>query len=101
MVMTLPKRDLALVIPSDVIDAIARRTAELSIDAEALTAQARERMTATSQDRLALSRSEAAKALGISIDHLERHVLPDLRIIRTGRLIRIPIAELELWVDTH
>ena len=35
--------------------------------------------------RLALSRAEAAQSLGVSIDYLDEHVLPELRIVRRGR----------------
>lgn len=51
--------------------------------------------------RLALTKAEAAEAIGISVDHLERHVLPDLRIVRSGRLRLIPVAELEAWLDRN
>jgi len=48
--------------------------------------------------RLALTRSEAAAALGLSLDSFERHVQRDLRLIRRGRLRLVPVAELEKWV---
>ena len=47
--------------------------------------------------RVALSREEAAAALGISLDSFERHVQPDIRFIRRGRLRLVPVAELERW----
>jgi hypothetical protein len=47
--------------------------------------------------RVALSREEAAASLGISIDSFERHVQPDVRLIRRGRLRLIPLCELERW----
>jgi len=47
---------------------------------------------------LLLSRKRAAAALSMSVDSLERHVLPDLRLVRRGRLVLIPVAELEKWV---
>ena len=50
-------------------------------------------------DRKALTRQEAADSLGVSLDHLERHVLPDLRLIRSGRLVLVPVAELDRWAD--
>ena len=34
--------------------------------------------------RVALTLDEAADALGVSRDHLERHILGDLRVIRLG-----------------
>lgn len=53
--------------------------------------------------RIALTKPEAARALGVSVDHLERHVLPGLRVIRSGhgqrRLVLIPVRELERWAD--
>jgi hypothetical protein len=55
--------------------------------------------------RFALTKQEAARALGVSVDHLERHILPDLRVIRSGsgqrRLTLIPVRELERWTDVH
>ena len=35
--------------------------------------------------RLALSKCEAADALGVSVDFLEEHVMHELRIVRCGR----------------
>jgi excisionase family DNA binding protein len=51
--------------------------------------------------RLALSKAEAAQALGISVDFLEDHVLPELRVVRVGRRRLIPLAELERWLERH
>lgn len=51
--------------------------------------------------RIALTKAEAAEALGCSVDHLERHVLPDLRVIRSGRLRLIPVSELEAWAERN
>ena len=49
--------------------------------------------------RITLSLDEAALALGISRDSLERHVLHDLRVIRRNRLRLIPVSELQRWAD--
>lgn len=49
--------------------------------------------------RLALTIDEAARSLGISRDHFERHVMPDLRIVRSGRRRLIPVSELNRWLD--
>jgi len=51
--------------------------------------------------RLALSREEAAAALGMSLDSFERHVQPDLRMLRLGRLRLVPVQELERWCVEH
>lgn len=48
--------------------------------------------------RLALSRREAAVSLSVSIDYLDQHVLPGLRLIRLGRRKLIPVKELERWI---
>jgi hypothetical protein len=47
--------------------------------------------------RVALSRQEAAVSLGMSLDSFERHVQPELRLIRRGKLRLIPLVELERW----
>jgi hypothetical protein len=49
--------------------------------------------------KLAVSIAEAADHLGMSADHFRRHVLPDLRIVRSGRLRLVPVAELRDWLD--
>jgi len=51
--------------------------------------------------RVALNRDDAAAALGISLDSFERHVQPDLRMIRRGKLRLVPVAELERWAVGH
>ena len=51
--------------------------------------------------RLALSKIEAGQALGVSVDFLEDHVLGELRVVRIGRRILIPVAELERWLAEH
>jgi hypothetical protein len=48
--------------------------------------------------RLALSRAEAAAALGISLDSFERYVQPDLRVVRRGKLRIVHVEELERWL---
>ncbi len=49
--------------------------------------------------RVALTREEAAAALGMSLDSFERHVQPELRLIRRGKLRLVPVHELERWAD--
>ena len=50
---------------------------------------------AASPGRLALSKGEAADALGVSVDFLEEHVMHELRIVRRARRRLIPVRELE------
>ena len=51
--------------------------------------------------RLALSRAEAAWSLGVSVDYLDEHVLPEVRIVRRGRRKLIPVSELERWLRVN
>ncbi len=55
-------------------------------------------MTNRAVPRLALTKPEAAQALGVSVDTLERHILPELRVVRRGRLVLIPVQEIERWL---
>jgi len=49
--------------------------------------------------RVALTREEAAAAIGMSLDSFERHVQPELRLIRRGKIRLVPITELQRWAD--
>jgi hypothetical protein len=51
--------------------------------------------------RYTLTRREAAAALGISLNHFERRVQPELKVVPSGQLILIPVSELERWVQRH
>jgi hypothetical protein len=51
--------------------------------------------------RLALTREEAAAALGMSLDSFERHVQPTIRLVRLGRMRLVPIREIERWLEGH
>jgi len=51
--------------------------------------------------RITVSKAEAAELLGVSVDFLERHVLPELKVVRRGRKLLIPAREIESWVDQN
>jgi hypothetical protein len=51
--------------------------------------------------RYALTRKEAAASLGMSVDHFERRVQPDIKVIPCGQLVLVPLTELERWVRDH
>jgi hypothetical protein len=51
--------------------------------------------------RYTLTRREAAASLGISLNHFERRVQPELKVVLSGQLVLIPVAELERWVGRN
>ena len=51
--------------------------------------------------RLTLSPQEAADALGVSRDYFDAHVRDELRVVRRGRLVLVPVRELERWVEEN
>lgn len=91
--------DLHLPVPAALVEAIASEVAAHLGDRMAAPAPAASPVAESG--RLALTKAEAAEAIGISVDHLERHVLPDVRIVRSGRLRLVPVAELEAWLDRN
>ncbi len=48
--------------------------------------------------RITLTPTEAAAALGVGRAFFDGHIAPELRVIRRGKLVLIPIADLERWV---
>jgi excisionase family DNA binding protein len=51
--------------------------------------------------RMALTPDEAADALGLSRDSFDRYVRDELRLVRRGRLVLVPVRELERWVERN
>lgn len=52
--------------------------------------------------RVALTRTEAAASLGIGLDSFERYVQSsDLKLLRIGSMVRVPVAELWRWADRN
>jgi excisionase family DNA binding protein len=51
--------------------------------------------------RLALRPEEAAEALGVSRSFFYDSILPDLPVVRIGRVRMVPVAELERWLDSQ
>lgn len=49
--------------------------------------------------RTALTLEEAAASLGVSLSHFRRHVLPDLRVIYSGKTRLVAVSELVNWTD--
>jgi hypothetical protein len=51
--------------------------------------------------RVALTPAEAAAALGVGPDFFNDEIRPELQLIRRGRKVLVPIAELERWVSEN
>lgn len=51
--------------------------------------------------RIALTPPEAAAAIGVGETFFADHVRPDLRLIRRGRKVLVPVAELERWTQEN
>lgn len=49
--------------------------------------------------RLALSVEEAAAAIGVSRDTFDREVRDELRLVRVGRRLLVPVAELDRFLE--
>jgi excisionase family DNA binding protein len=89
---------------------IGGKTYETAVSFDNLTPEHRARMRAwrrfedgllpeRDHERAALSRQEAADALGVSLDTLERRILPRLRTVRVGGRVLIPRDEITRWLD--
>jgi hypothetical protein len=48
---------------------------------------------------ITLSKAEAAQALGVSVDHFDRHIAASLRCVYSGRRRLYPVRELERWAE--
>jgi excisionase family DNA binding protein len=51
--------------------------------------------------RLALSIDEAAEELSVSRDFFDEHIRHELRVVRRGRKILVPVKELERWLELN
>lgn len=48
--------------------------------------------------RVALTPPEAAAALGCGETYFTAYIRPELRLIRRGRKVLVPVSELERWI---
>jgi hypothetical protein len=53
------------------------------------------------QEPILVSKELAARLLGISVDTLEREVMPDIRVVRIRRRVLFAVADLGAWVEDH
>jgi excisionase family DNA binding protein len=54
-----------------------------------------------SVQQLAYSKTEAAEALGVSVDFFDEHIAHELRMVRRGRRRLISVRELERWLAAN
>jgi hypothetical protein len=52
-----------------------------------------------SPERARLSRKEAAAHMQVTTATFDKHIAPDLPVIRIGKLCFYMLADLEAWVD--
>ena len=62
---------------------------------------ARQRPGAPTVPPLALRPEQAAEALGVSRAFFFASILPELRVVRCGRLRIIPVRSLEDWLERN
>jgi hypothetical protein len=51
--------------------------------------------------RLALRPEEAADAIGVSRGFLYQEVLPEVRVVRRGRVRLVSVRELDRWLERN
>lgn len=51
--------------------------------------------------RVCLRKGEAAASLGVSQNFFVKEVLPELRVVRKGTVVMIPVRELERWAEAN
>jgi excisionase family DNA binding protein len=51
--------------------------------------------------KLAVTPEQAAAMLSMSRDTFDRYVRDEVRVVRTGRKVLVPVAELERWVERN
>ena len=55
--------------------------------------------TGPSLQPLAVRREDAARMLGVSLRHFERHIQPNVRTVAIGGRVVIPVSELERYLQ--
>ena len=53
------------------------------------------------EQQLAYKRTDAARIIGMSVDSFERHVQPEIRLVRRGSIRLVPRSELVKWLERN
>jgi hypothetical protein len=59
------------------------------------------RLAAPLPPKILVTLDEAASLLAMSRDHLDRHVRRELKIVRSGALKLVRVADLVAWADRN
>jgi hypothetical protein len=51
-----------------------------------------------SMSPVAVSRADAARALGVSLSFFETEIQPELQLVRRKSKVMVPVAELSRWL---
>ncbi len=54
-----------------------------------------------STGKATLNKTEAAKFLGVSVDHFDAHIEGTIRVVRSGRRRMYRVLDLFEWLDEH
>jgi hypothetical protein len=55
----------------------------------------------TKRVQLALNQTEAAAALGVSVNTFKEHIRPYVKYVAIGDGMRFPVSELQAWLDQN
>lgn len=86
------------VLVSMAIESLVERLTESLVEAVAERDSVADRLP---DHRLAMTKRQAAEALGVSVDSLERHVMPEIKVARCGSTPLIPCSELVAWLERN
>lgn len=84
--------------PATATDQELRQFAEIGA---AVIARLGNQLPENNEAPLTLTETAAAKRLGVSPGFFKTHVLSELRVIRKGARVLVPVSELERWVDRN
>lgn len=48
---------------------------------------------------IAVTKTEAARMVGMEVTSFDKYVLPGVKVIRRGSLVLVPVKELERWTE--
>jgi hypothetical protein len=74
-------------------------TSDLSAVSAASKPGAPNAARASSAAPLLLRKPAAAEVMAMSVDSFERYVQPEIRVVRRGALVLVPVIELERWIE--